>query len=160
MEQWIIYVGMGRRRGLGWYPIVANTHKGEGQDWSPDTSHSRVLSFNAVGRRLQRPQDWLQVVVSCHSVAKSCPTHCDPMNCSMPGFPVLHNLPQFAQTHVHWFSDAIQPSHPLLPPPPALNLSQCQDLLQWVGSSYQVARVLELQFQHQSLQWIFRVDFL
>ena len=160
MEQWIIYVGMGRRRGLGWYPIVANTHKGEGQDWSPDTSHSRVLSFNAVGRRLQRPQDWLQVVVSCHSVAKSCPTHFDPMNCSMPGFPVLHYLPQFAQTHVHWFSDAIQPSHPLLPPPPALNLSQCQDLLQWVGSSYQVARVLELQFQHQSLQWIFRVDFL
>ena len=73
--------------------------------------------------------------------------------------PVLHHLLEFAQTHVHWVSDAIQPSHPLLPPlPPALNLSQHQDLFQWVGSSHQVAKVLELQ--HQSLQWILRVDFL
>ena len=67
--------------------------------------------------------------------------------------------PEFAQTHVHWVSDAIQPFHPLSPPsPPALNLSQHQGLFQWVGSSHQVAKVLELQLQHQSFQWIFRVD--
>ena len=49
---------------------------------------------------------------NCCSVTKLCPTLCDPMNCSMPGFPVLHYLPEFAQTRVHWVSDAIQPSHP------------------------------------------------
>ena len=63
----------------------------------------------------------------CCSVAKLCPTLCDPMNCSRPGFPVLHHLLQFAQTHVHWVSDAIQQPHPLSPPSsPALNLSQHQ----------------------------------
>ena len=68
----------------------------------------------------------------------------------MPGFPVLY-LPEFAQTHVHRVSDAIQPSHPLSPPSPlALNLSQHQSLFQWVGSSHQVAKVVELQLQHQS----------
>ena len=78
------------------------------------------------------------------------------MNCNTPGFPVLHYLPEFAQTHVHWMSDAIQPSHPLSSAsPPALSLSQHQGLFQWVGSSHQVAKVLELQFQHQSFQWIF-----
>ena len=84
-----------------------------------------------------------------------CPTLCDPMDCSTQGFPVLHHLPEFAQTHVCWVSDAIQPSHPLLPPsPPALNLSQFQGLFQWVSSSHQVAKVLELQLQHQSFQCV------
>ena len=65
----------------------------------------------------------------CCSVAKSCPTLCDPMDCSMPGFPVLHCLPEFAQTHVHWVSDANQPSHPLPPPSPfAFTPSQHQGL--------------------------------
>ena len=73
------------------------------------------------------------------------------MDCSMPGFPVLHYLPDYAQTHVHWVGDTIKLSYPLLSPsPPALNLSQHQGLFQWVGSSYQVAKVLELQLQHQS----------
>ena len=90
------------------------------------------------------------------SVARSCPTLCDPMNCSIPGFPV-HHFPEFAQTHAHWVGDAIQPSHSLLPPsPPAFNLSQNQGLFQSVGSSLQVAKVLQLQLQHQSFQWIFR----
>ena len=63
------------------------------------------------------------------SVAQSCPTLCDPMNCSTPGFTVHHQLPELAQTHVHRVSDAIQPSHPLLSPsPPAFNLSQHQGL--------------------------------
>ena len=72
----------------------------------------------------------------CCSVTKLYPTLCNPMDCSMPGFPVLQYLPEFVQTHVHWVSDAIQPSHPLLlPSPPALNLSQHQGLFQWVGSA-------------------------
>ena len=59
------------------------------------------------------------------SVSRSCLTLCDPMNCSMPGFPVHHQLPELAETRVHWVSDAIQPSHPLSSPsPPAFNLSQ------------------------------------
>ena len=67
------------------------------------------------------------------SVTQSCLTLCDSMNCSTPSFPVLHHLPEFAQTYVHWVSDAIQPSHPLLPAsPPSLNLSQHQGLFQWV----------------------------
>ena len=80
---------------------------------------------------------------SC-SVTKSCWTLWGRMDCSMPGFPVPHHLPKFARVHVHWISDAIQPSHPLLPSsPPALNLSHHQGLFQWVSSSHQVAKVLE-----------------
>ena len=83
------------------------------------------------------------------------------MDCSRPDFPVHHQLPELAQTHVHRVSDTIQPSNPLSPPsPPAFNLSHHQGLFQWVSSSYQVAKVLELQLQHQSFQWIFRTDFL
>ena len=97
----------------------------------------------------------------CCSVAQLCLTLCKPMDCSTPGLPVLHHLPEFVWTHVHRISDAIQPSHPLSSPsPPAFNLSQHQVLFKWIGSLYQVAEVLELQFQHQSLQSIFRVDFL
>ena len=81
------------------------------------------------------------------------------MDCSMPGLPVHHQHPEHAQTHAHWVSDAIQPSHPLLSPsPPAFNLSQHHGLFQWINSSHQVAKALELQLQHQSFQWIFRVD--
>ena len=79
---------------------------------------------------------------NCHcSVAKSCLTLW-PHGCSTPDFPVLHYLPEFAQIHVYWVSDAIQPSHPLSSPSLlALNLSQHQSLFQWVGSSHQVAKV-------------------
>ena len=67
---------------------------------------------------------WDEFLICC-SVAQSCLTLCDPMNCSTPGFPVLHHIPEFVQTHVHWVSDVIQPSHPLSSSsPPALNLSQ------------------------------------
>ena len=97
------------------------------------------------------------------SDAQLYPTVRDPTDCSTPGFPVLHYLLGFAQIHVHWVSDAIQPSHPLLPPAPTLNLSQHQGLFQWVSSLHQVAKVLELQLQLQSLQWYsglisFRID--
>ena len=86
-------------------------------------------------------------------VAWSCPTLCNPMNRSMPGLPVHHQLREFTQTHVHRVSDAIQPSHPLpSPSPPAPNPSQHQSLFQWVNSSHEVAKVLEFQLQHHSLQ--------
>ena len=82
------------------------------------------------------------------------------MGWSMPGFPVLHHVLELAQTHVHWIGDTIQPSHPLSSPsPPVFSLSKYQGFFQWVGSLYQVAKVLELQLQHQSFQWIFRTDF-
>ena len=100
-------------------------------------------------------------VVQFSSVAQSCPTLCDTMDCSMPGFPVHHHVLELAQMHVHWVSDAIQPSHPLLSPcPPALNLSKHQGLFQWISSSHQVAKLWEFQLQHQSFQWTFRTDFL
>ena len=101
------------------------------------------------------------------SVAKSCTSPCDLMDCSTPDFPsfphglqhtrerwieIHHYLLEFAETHVHWVSDDIQSSHPLSPPsPPGLSLSQHQSLFQWVGSLCQVAKVLELQ--RQSFQW-------
>ena len=91
-----------------------------------------------------------------------------PHGLQMPGLPVHHQLPEFIQTHVHRVSDAIQPSHPLsypspalwYPSPLALNFSQHQGLFWWVSSLHQVAKVLEFQLQHQSSQWIFRTDFL
>ena len=87
----------------------------------------------------------------CCSVAQLCPTSCHPMNCSTPACPVLHYLPELAQTHVHWVDDAIQPSHPLSSPsPPALSLSQHRGLFLWVRFLNQVAKILELQLQHQS----------
>ena len=99
------------------------------------------------------------------SVTQSCPNLCGPMDCSMLGFPAHHQLPELAQTHVHGVSDAIQPSHPLLSPSPAFNLSQNQGLFQWVSSSHQVAKVLEFQLQHQSFHEYsglisFRIDWL
>jgi len=100
------------------------------------------------------------------SVAQSCSTVCDPVNPSMPGLPVHHQLPEFAQTHVHQVSDAIQPSHPLsYPSPPAPNPSQHQGLFQWFNSSHEVAKVLEFQPQHQFFQGdpglvSFRMDWL
>ena len=91
-------------------------------------------------------------VVHC-SVTKSYPALCNAMDCSTPGFPVLHSLPEFAQTHVHQVSDAIQPSHPLSSPSPlAFSLSQHQGLFQRVSSPHQVAKALEFQLQYQSFK--------
>ena len=86
------------------------------------------------------------ISVQFSSVAQLCLTLCNHMNCSTPGLPVHHRLPEFTQTHVHPVSDAIQPSHPLSSPSPlAPNLSQHQSLFQWVNSLHEVAKVLELQ---------------
>ena len=98
---------------------------------------------------------------SVSSIAQSCPTLCDPMDCSTLGFPVHHQLLELTQIHVHWVGDAVQPSHPLSSPsPPTFNLSQHQGLFTWVSSLHQVAKVLEFHLQHQFFQWIFRTDFL
>ena len=94
-------------------------------------------------------------------LTQSCPTLCDPMNCSTPGLPVHHHLPKFTQTHAHQVGDAIQPSDPLLSPsPPAPSPSQNQGLFQRINSSHEVAKVLEFQLQHQSFQWTPRTDLL
>ena len=80
--------------------------------------------------------DWSDLAANCCcSVAKSCPVLCKPMDCSLPGFPVPHHLPEFAQVH-HWIGDATQPSHSLSPSSPsAFNLSQHQGIFWWVSSS-------------------------
>ena len=94
----------------------------------------------------------------CFWVTQSRLTFYDSMDCSTPGLPVRHHLLELAQIHVHWVGDAIQPSPPLLSPSvPAFNLSQHQVLFKLAGSSHQVTKVSELQYQ--SFQWIFRVDF-
>ena len=105
-------------------------------------SHSVLPTLPAVQGRGNR--------VSCSDV-KLCPTVCDPMDCSTPGFAVHCQLPEFVQTHVHQVGDAIQPSHPLLASPPAFNLSQHQGFFSWVSPSHQVAKVLELQLQQSVL---------
>ena len=104
--------------------------------------------------------EWLWLS-SAQSVTQSCPTLCNPMGWTTPGLPVHHQLLEFTQTQVHWVSDAIWPSHPLLSPSsPAFNLSQHQGLFKWVSSSHQVAKVLEFQLQHQSFQWTPSTDLL
>ena len=100
-------------------------------------------------------------VCCCCSLTESCLTLCDPVDCSIPGFPVLHYLPEFVQTYVQGVDDTIQPSYPLWSPsPPALNLAQHQGLFKWVSSLHQVAKALEFQLQHQSYQWTPRTGLL
>ena len=106
-------------------------------------------------------EPWSLASPAFSSVAQSCPTLCDPMNRSTPGLPVHHQLLEFTHTYIHWVGDAIQPSHPLSSPsPPSFNLSQQQGLFKWVITSYEVAKVLAFQLQHQSFQWTLRTDLL
>ena len=117
--------------------------------------------YLTVGREEVPASQLARHILQFSSVAQSCLTLWDPVDCSMPGPPVHHQLLESTQTHVHWVSDAIQPFHPLLSPsPPALNLSHHQGLFQWVSSSHEVAKVLEFQLQHQSFQWTTRTDLL
>ena len=126
-------------------------------------TQKEMFQFSSKCRR--EPVSWLWAVMQGEfhlqfsSVAMSCPTLCNPMHCSTPGFPV--QLLELAQTRVHRVGDAIQPSHPLSSPsPPTFNLSQHQNLFQWVSSSHEVAKGLVFPIQHQSFQWVFRTDFL
>ena len=118
--------------------------------WKSEPIEVLINSFSHIFRSL-----------SVSSVVQWCLTLCNPMDCSKPGFPVHRQLTELAQTHVHWAGDPIQPSRPVSSlSPPVLNLSQHQGLFQWISSSCQMAKVLELQLQHQSFQWIFRADWL
>ena len=118
--------------------------------WNPNFSHLIVFKIVSIPG-LFHLEVFPLSSVQFSSVTQSCPTLCDPVNCSTPGLPVHHQHPEFTQTHVHPVGDAIQTSHPLLSPfPPAPNPSQHQSLLQWVNSSHEVAKVLEFQLQHQS----------
>ena len=99
------------------------------------------------------------------SAAQSCPTLCDPLDSSAPGFSVHHQLPELAQTHVHWGDDAIQPSYPLSSPsPPALNLSQHQGLFQWVSSApvqnkMQNKKIFKKRKKCKIYQFTFHIDY-
>ena len=111
--------------------------------WAHVENHYFKLTWGVSGLKREGIYDISSV--QFNSVAQSCPTLCDPMNRSMPGLPVQHQLPQSTQTHVHRVGDAIQPSHPLSSPsPPAPNPSQHQGLFQWVNSSHEVAKVSRL----------------
>ena len=87
-------------------------------------------------------------------VTQPCPTLCGHVDCSLPCLHVTHYLLEFAQVHAYCISDAVQPSHPLMTSSSALNLSQHQGLFQWVICLHQMNKILELQLQHQSSQWV------
>ena len=128
-----------------------------------------IFPLNEMLAIIATSQNVFEVSEQCHylrkrnqfsPVAQWCPTLCDHVHCSTPGFTVYLQLPELPQTHVHWVGDAIQLSHPLLSPSPAFSLSQHRGLFKLVSSSHQVAKVLQFQLQHQSFQWIFKTNFL
>ena len=138
--------------------VLENIFWNKGQKMSRNGRLLWIILFQYFS--LSSSSNRVNLSVQFSSVTQSGLTLCDPMDSSMPGLPVHHQLPEFTQTHVHWVGDAIQPSHPLSSPSPAFNLSQHQGLFIWVSSSHQVAKVLEFQLQHQSFQWMFRTDSL
>ena len=120
----------------------------------PWALQERSLTTSGFPKELtQRPS------VQFSSVSQSCPTLWEPVDCSTPDLTVHHQFLELAQIHVQRVGDAIQPSYPLSSPsPPAFNLFPHQGLFKWISSSHHVAKVLDLQFQHQD--WIFRTDFI
>ena len=124
--------------------------------WKDICTPMFIAAVLTIAKTLEQPT---YKYIYCCSVAQPCPTLCNCMDCSTPGLPIPHRLLDFAQAHVHRISDAVQPSHPLTPSSPsALNLSQHQGLFQWVICLYQMAKILERKLQHQSFQWLIRVD--
>ena len=119
--------------------------------FSPPRYQTRVSCIAGWFFTIWVPRD----VVQFSLVSQSCLTLCNSMDCSMPGLPVPHQLPELAQTRVHQISDAIQPPHTLLSPsPPAFNLSQHQGLFKWVSSSNQLPKVLEFHLQLSGSRWV------
>ena len=140
-----------------WYPSLKTIRK----EVSSLIKEGQPFCFIQTFNWLMRPTQIRESNLICYwSTAKSCPNLCNPTDSSTPGFPILH----IAQSFLKLMStESVMPSNHLilpLPSPPALSLSQHQGLFQWVSSLHQVAKVLELQLQHLSFQWIFRVDFL
>ena len=147
------FCGRGKNTGVGYHSLPQEIF------WPRNWTH--ISSTSCIGKQilyhcpLGSPNPYPLVLASVQ-FSPSVVSDCFPMDCSMPGLPVHRQLLEFTQTHVHWVSDASQPSHPLLSPsPPAFNLSQHQGLFKWVGSLHPVAKLLEFQLQHQSFQWIF-----
>ena len=134
--------------GLHWRVKVNGESLTINQPESEKVSGGRETSHGVMSEKGNKAEfSRREVSVQFCSVTQSCPALCNPMDCSKLGFPVHHQLPELAQTHVHWVGDTIKPSHLLpSPSPPAFYLSQHQGLFQWVSSSHQVAQGLELQF--------------
>ena len=136
--------GILQARILEWFAMPSSRGSSWPRDWTCISLwflHCRQILYCWAAR--EAPS------IQFSSVAQLCLTLCDPMDCSTPGFPVYHQLPEFTQTHVHQVSDTIQPSHPLSSlSPPAFNLPQNRDLFKWVCSSHQLAKVLQFQLQH------------
>ena len=131
------------RRTTDWFQIKTGVHQG---------CISLPCFFNLYAEYIMRnaglDEAQAGIKIQFSSVTQSCLTLCIPMDCSMPGLPVHHQVPDFAQTHVHWVNDAIQPSHPLSSPsPPAPKPSQHQGLFQWVSPLHQVPKVLLEEIQ-------------
>ena len=153
-----------------WIFLTINSERKKRYNWSSHCSAAGcIVSFILLLLRYYFPRILNQYYfkyfspgsVQFSSVTQLCLTFCNSMYWSTTGFPVPHQLPELAQTHIHRVCDAIQPSHPVSSPSlTAFNLSQHQGLLQWVSSLHQVAKILEFQLQHQSFQWIFRTDFV
>ena len=156
------------------FHFLCGVHPAKTIIWKDTCNPVFTAALFTIARTWKQPKcpltdEWIKMWFICtmeysvqfSSVTQLYPTLCNPMNCSTPGLPVYHQLPESTQTHIHRVDNAIQPSHPLSSPsPPALNLSQHQGLFQWVSSSHQVAKVLEFQLQHQSFQWTPRTDLL
>ena len=118
------------------FPVIKKW--GTKKDFNIQWPHKVLLSF--------------MIYSQFSSVAQSCPTLCDPMDCGMPGLSVHHPVLELTHTHVHWVGDVVQPSHPLsFSSPPAFSPSQHEGLFQWVSSSHQVAKVLEFQLQYWNI---------
>ena len=146
----------------GWFPKknILTEDRGEVYHFSYLIQKSPFLLYYLCKRSQDTPVSFNGKENCCFSITEFCPNICDPMDGITPRLPVLHHLLKFAQDNVHFIGDAILSSHPLMPSSFTFNLSQDQGIFHWVSSLHQVAKVLELQLQHQSFQWGFRVDFL
>jgi len=140
-------LGFSRQEHWSGLPFPSPVHESEKWKWSRSVVSNSSWPHGLQPTRLRRPWDFWEIKVSNQqhlflsvqfsSIARSCPTLYTSMECSTPGFPVHHQLPELTQTHVHRTGDAIKPSHPLLSPsPPTFNLSQHQGLFKWVSSSH------------------------